>query len=492
MNYTQEQARQIYQDAQSKGLNPDKVMAELVNRGATIEGIDMVEAVRYSQGSENIGYGQRVKQNVSSNLEQLKADIVGGDGRSNFSRIVSGGAAVARGAVSPLTEAPGVKQVGEVVSKGIDLAGENLAKLYSSDFQKELANMSDEEFSKAIQPLTDIKNAGDIANTLLTARGLAETAKPVTSGIKSTVSGTKSVGRAITDTAGDVFKTFDPQQLSERNFARTFKLSAGDVGKLDEMTGGAVSEWAISNKLIGRTATDTIDNITEFKNKNYNAVRDAVSAVDDIYSFKDVPEARNIVDTLIKDTEGLSSGKYTEVTNQLKSIAEKLNKNEATLSDIQFIKSAFDDIESIYKRSNEVKSSIKSQDLAASRTEVQKFIEDRVAEKIDNIDIRELNKNVRVAREFIDDVAKNAGKFDTQSSASLGDYFVFGLGQQAVPGFGAGAFAIKKIVESSPIRMRLTKALSRGKKRVSETDIKAIQKEIADEIASQLNIKQPE
>ena len=62
MNYTQDQAKKIYQSAKEQGLNPDLVMAKLVAKGATIEGIDMNQAREFAakQTPQEPGYFQRV------------------------------------------------------------------------------------------------------------------------------------------------------------------------------------------------------------------------------------------------------------------------------------------------------------------------------------------------------------------------------------------------------------------------------------------------
>lgn len=49
MNYTKEQAEQIYKQAQDQGLDPDVVMSKLAARGAVFEGIDNAQAQEYAQ-----------------------------------------------------------------------------------------------------------------------------------------------------------------------------------------------------------------------------------------------------------------------------------------------------------------------------------------------------------------------------------------------------------------------------------------------------------
>lgn len=313
-----------------------------------------------------------------------------------------------------------------------------------------------------------------------------EAVNRISKSVGSQIDNVKSVKNVFSQTAKEVGAEFSPSQIADRVFVKGFKLAPGDVSDVEGILKSSVSDWAVSNNLVGKNGKETVEKITKFKFDNYNAVRDAVGAVDETFSFKDVPEAENIIDRIIDRTEGLGSVEYRGVNNQLKNIAEKLNSGGASLSDIQFVKSTFDDIESIFKRSGQTdfKEGVKFADLGSSRKSVQTFIEDRVAEKLPNVDIRELNRNVAASKTLVDDIIKRSAKFDTASSVSIGDYFVFGLGQQAVPGAGIATLGIKKVVESTPIRMLLTKALA--KKTVKPTDIKKIQQEIAAEIEAQL------
>lgn len=68
-NFTQEEAKVIYNDAKSKGLDPNKVMSQLVLKGATFEGIDMQQANQYAQSQipqvkKDISFLDRAKETV--------------------------------------------------------------------------------------------------------------------------------------------------------------------------------------------------------------------------------------------------------------------------------------------------------------------------------------------------------------------------------------------------------------------------------------------
>lgn len=565
-NYTLEESQKIYNTAKESGLNPDKVMAELVGRGATFEGVDMEQAqdfakkkfgIKTRQERESIIADLRKPQTtqevsvVDPQEDRVKDDILEtGEGiKEAGQRAVSGvREAVSRGAE---LDEEGFKQkrastvlqaIGAASKGAADILGETaigavkvilppkvekkvkdgvidvMTGVLESGFGKRVA--SDwQAFEKAHpEAAENIKGGLGIIEAGLEAVGggvaakagvdVAQTAKRTATNVvedvasrsknilpkrnpTAVVSSADELIQTVKDTTSDVFKELGPQQLSERNFTKAFKLAPSDVVDLDKMVGGPVSEWAISNNLIKGTSEETIESIIKFKFDNYNSVRDAVSAVEDTVSFKAVPEAENIVDALIKRTEKLKSAEFSQINKQLNDIKARLETGDASLSDVQFLKSSLDDIESIFKRTSGggVKEGIRFQDLASSRSEVQRFIEESVSSKFPGVDIRELNRNVRVSRGLVDDIAKRAGKFDTQSSASLGDYFVFGLGQQVIPGAGPAVFAVKKVVESSPIRLRLTKALSKAKDRPTPTNLKEIRDILQEEIGSQLDIK---
>lgn len=71
-NFTQEEAKVIYKDAKSKGLNPDKVMSELVLKGATFDGVDMAQAKQYAQSQV-----PQTKPTIGQTLKEAGQDILG-------------------------------------------------------------------------------------------------------------------------------------------------------------------------------------------------------------------------------------------------------------------------------------------------------------------------------------------------------------------------------------------------------------------------------
>ncbi len=143
-NFTQEEAKVIYNDSKSKGLDPNKVMSQLVLKGATFDGIDMNQAREYAakQTPQEPGYLQRVgsgikdqalraAQGAETGAQALEKGVnmtdangiitpkgvvtaVGGALRSGLRAAGSAANAIA----TPIVEAPGVKQATQAVVGG--------------------------------------------------------------------------------------------------------------------------------------------------------------------------------------------------------------------------------------------------------------------------------------------------------------------------------------------------------------------------------------
>ena len=128
--------------------------------------------------SSTPSYLQRVGSDIKSNVSQAGQDIENPQSNA-FSSGLSAVSHIASAVASPLTEAPGVKQFGNVVNKSIDFAGDKLSNLYSDKFKQELSNMTPEQYKSATQPLQDMANSGNIANTILMAKGVQEGVKNI-------------------------------------------------------------------------------------------------------------------------------------------------------------------------------------------------------------------------------------------------------------------------------------------------------------------------
>lgn len=165
-----EQEKQIVLFGQKSGKKPDEIQSAVMKYRQEQSKV----AIDSSNTQEQPGYLSRVVSGVKSAFGQAKEDVTSTDNRSALSKGVATVSDVASGVVTPLTEAPVLKQVGEVFGKSIDFLGNKLSDLYNPKFQQDLSNMSPEEFSKASQPLKDLANLGNISNNILLAKGVTK------------------------------------------------------------------------------------------------------------------------------------------------------------------------------------------------------------------------------------------------------------------------------------------------------------------------------
>jgi len=521
------------QDVFSKTPEELKTQRQEVGQDIKQAGAEIKESIQSGQErvAENteefntgeISKGSRIFQNLGA----------GAKGASNFiGSVIKGGAKILAGSDEQETNvkedlATAVTKIGEFNMPVVDQEGGGLTNIPLKDAVSNTGqalldgidydNLSTEKqenliaIGEVVEILSEFIGAGstkkalragsevveqgitrgqDLAEQLITIGGKKgeDVAKAVGSKASDVAGAIASPFKVIGDVAGDIAGEFSPSSFGGHSFTKAFKLAPSDITNLQAMTGGQdVARWANANNLIKDTGAETMESITKFKQNNYDAVRDAVLLVDDKLSFKDIPEAANIADSLIDDISGMKSSRFQQLDNQLKDAVSRLNKGEGTLSDVQMIKSSFDDLTSIYKRGGDVKQGLKFQDLAESASSMRRYIEDRVAEQFPDIDIRQLNNNVRISKTLVDDIVKRSGKIDTQAVTSLGDYFIFGLGQQAVPGLGVATVGLKKIAESTPVRMRLARYLA-GKGDITPTDIEGIQKIIREELEASIGL----
>ena len=431
-----------------------------------------VDLTKYGRPKVEQGYFQRVGEGIKQSFQEAGKDITTQDNRPSLSKGISAVSNIATAAAKPITEAPVIKQIGEGINKGINFTGEQLAKIYSPEFQASLANMSDEEFAVATQPLQDLANAGNIANTLLMAKGGQKgtsIAKDTVGKASEIAQKSKELIKDKTAIVGDVIKDITPtkETLRDRAVAKALRLSpVEDLAVIEQSTGGnKIGEYLDKYELIGKNAPSTAENIAKFKKKNLNMVNDAISLVDDKFTFADIPELKTTVDFLIKDLSGRKSPEYQQILGRLNAMK---NKDNFQLLDAQYVKNVFDDVESIYKRTGETRDALAAQDKAQTIAPVRRFIEERVKEKYPEIDIQSLNNNVRTTSAILDAIVKRAPKNTTASIFGLGDFATVGIGNQILPGAGFPALFGKKVIESAPIQLRFAKYLAGKTKDVTK------------------------
>ncbi len=468
-----EQEQKIVLFGKENGKSPSEIVQAISSYRQEQQKINIDASNAPKEGE--MGYLKRVATDFKTGFSGAKEDINSTDSRSDFSKGLSAATKVASAIVSPVLEAPVIKQVGEFANKAINFTADEVAKLYSPEFKASLANMSDEEFQKATQPLQDIANLGSIANDILAIKGTAEATKTVPSAVSKVKKATSGITppdatgavKNITEKINSVVKpikeavqdiTPTKEVLRDKAFARAFKLApVEDLAQIEQMTGNKPAAWTDKYQLIKNTPAETTESIAKFKRENLNIANDAISLVPDEFTFEDMPQLKTTIDFLKKDLQGRESPEYKQVLGRIQNIesAGKFN-----LMDAQYIKNVFDDVESIYKKTGDVRDALLAQDKANTIAPVRRFIEDRVKEYYPQIDIRSLNNNIQTASAIIDAIVKRAPKAETSSLFQLGDMAVIGVGNQIVPGTGFAALFGKKIIESAPIQLRIASYLA--------------------------------
>lgn len=165
------------------GIEHGKSKDEVISAIAKLRsGITPIKTVPVEQKPN---YLQRVGQDIKQGVKQSISDLSTPDNRSDFSKGVSAISNISSAIVSPITEAPGIKQIGDLISKGVSMGGEELSKLYTPEFKAKLASLSPEEFDKVTQPLKDATNLGNIANTILAVKGGVRGAEKISNTVQN-------------------------------------------------------------------------------------------------------------------------------------------------------------------------------------------------------------------------------------------------------------------------------------------------------------------
>lgn len=231
MNYTQEQAQAIYKDAQSKGLDPNKVMSELVSRGAVIDGIDMEQARNFANktlqktepepsfnndlSSDIRMAGQEVKDSFQKRGENIQEAKEASDaGEQSQARGVLQGLGQSAGFLADtigtaFKTAVKIPLSQEQETKLKEKVGEALVKVSQSDFGQRV----DEE---AIQPVIDWKNSlsqeqqrdiealGGVAALFTELVGVGTAKRTASVGVDVAKQGIKKAKKAVKETATEI------------------------------------------------------------------------------------------------------------------------------------------------------------------------------------------------------------------------------------------------------------------------------------------------
>jgi hypothetical protein len=480
MNLNKQQVQTILDNA-PVGSDKKQILDGLIVRGYNLEGVDNEKARQALMSKEKQTYGQNLAETFTKAGERIKGavtqaqqDFQSGQEMTDNGMITPAGVAKSAGAVvrgvgrtlgtvagatfAPVLDIPAVKST---IESGIEGALENDTVATVAGKAAELA----QRYPDAAKDLEDIANIATVGigkigekpvQELVTKAGQKIVKAPASLVISIANLSKPKFVKAITDTASDVIPKAD--DLRDRTLAKALRLApVEDISVIKQSTGNDIGEFMNRFELVKDTPEETVDALAKFQRQNFDRTRDAIALVDNKFTFQDIPELKDTIDFLKNDLQGRKSPEYQQILTKLNEISAK---PEFELLDAQYVKNVFDDVESVYKRTGDVRDAVAAQDKAQTIAPVRRFIEDRVQEVYPEIDIRALNNNVQTSRAIMDAVLKRAPKADTSSFFQLGDLAILGVGNVQTPGLGYGALFAKKVFESAPIQLRLSRAFA--------------------------------
>lgn len=369
---TRQQVKVIIDQA-PKNTNGGKLIQGLVDRGYKLEGYNDQPVA-----SEKPNYLQRVGSDIKQGIQGAKADINSNDNRSALSKGISAVSDVASAVISPVTEAPVVKQIGEVIGKGIEKGGELLSRVYSPEFQQSLHQLPEEDYKKATQLLTDTSNTANIANAILLVEG-------VNKGVKKTV---------------DVAKT------TANNVSNAFSNVTANASKYPKQIFDKITEGKIDPK----TKTILADTNVEKFDRYVKSGQEAINNPRSLTPLEQAGEtANNILPKMKEDLsnigrqkqaslESVGDTKVKEVTTPEIESMQKFLQTKLTDSERSFVNSYIEELKSLGKNP-----SAKSVDATIDKLQ-QTFFERKGGTSIPvtsrvkslvNTSIRNLNENLK-------------------------------------------------------------------------------------------------
>lgn len=418
---------------------------------ATKQGVDLTQ---FGRQPVHQNYFERVGQDIKQGFQGAKEDIKSNDGRNALSKGISAVSNIASAVASPITEAPVVKQVGELAGKGIELAGNKLADAYSPEFKDKLSKKSDEEFRKNTQALKDIAGVGNVANTILLAKGAGKVSKSVTKGAGNVASKTGEVVKENTKGVQKVVKDLVPKADNYVNeqVTKALDLTQGDVSNIARSTGNEIGRFLADENLIRSNKLETQNAIKEFYGTKYNLVREEIGKVKKTYKQNQVPRYVEALKEIKKKTDNVAGLQEVSVA-----VDNLLNNNKISLADVQKVKELMDEHFSLYKVTGDVGESVAKQGLANLRSDLKTFIESEV-KKETGADISKLNNQVATAKSLDNAIDIRSTKGLTKSNLQIGDLGFFGLGFGAGGPLGGLALVFaKKIMETPSVRLKIAR-----------------------------------
>lgn len=399
---------------------------------------------------EKPNYFQRVGQDIKQSLQSVGQDLSGTDNRSALSKGVSAVSNVASAIMSPIAEAPGFKQIGELISKGVELGGRALSSLYTPEFKAKLANLSDEEFRQVTQPLQDLANTGNIANSILLAKGGQKGTQLTKEGLSKTGQVLKDTGSKITTTAKEGISKVAPDSQTIMN--RVARLKPSDAQKFKDITGKTHGEYL--------TETGNFKSPADIVKVEAKKLTDTLQSKDATLAkfrghFKD-GSLTDMIDGLIKKAETTSSENVkSPYLKQVLDWKTKLEGKGLTMKDINLAKRLYE--KEVKLGYNKLMNADAVKLATYVDTAVIKF-QDTVAKKSGFKNLPELNKQIQASKFLVDKLGDQIVDKSGLNGVSLTDWIVLSGGDLTA----LGGFITKKVVSSKGVQAKIAEYLNKN------------------------------
>lgn len=466
MNYTQDQAKKIYQSAKDKGLDPDVVMAKLVAKGAVIEGIDMNQAREFAskQTPQEPNYLQRVgsglkeqalraAQGAETGAQALEKGLnmtdangiitlkgvvtaVGGALRSGLRAAGSAANAIA----TPIVEAPGVKQATQAVVGG---AMKGIQELPGG--------------AEAFQKLRDLavknpeiaKDVEDIFNLVTTGAG-AKVAKVGAEGaIGVAKAGEKAVGQGL-ESGMKLAENVIPK--SDEIMNRVARLTPKQATTFEKLAGKTHGEYLRETGNFG-TPDQIIKNEAEKFTKSIQSVDETLATLPGTYKSGVIEDALT----------GLSEKAAATSSKNVKSpILAKVAEYEAKLADGGLTMSEVNDIKRLYERNVKLGyNKLMNADKVEQATNIDNALRSWQVGKAKELgfeNIAELNKQTQLSKFIVDKLGDQVVGKNGLNDVTLTDWIMLSGGDPTA----VGGFLTKKFFSSKKVQSKIAEMLNKG------------------------------
>lgn len=459
-NFSQDEAKVIYNDAKKKGLDPDKVMAELVNKGATFEGIDMNQARQYAQTKvpkAETNFGERAKETIMEGRQAVQ-DINSSDASlgtkiaQNAAQVTGLPLKIAFDAL-PKPAREGLTFVGDAIASGFKAGTDKIAdtKLFT-----EIGNLEAQgfinpetapEFYKLKDALAGVGAAGETAANLTgLEQGITGVGKLASKAASTAVAGADALATSATNAASAI----TPESASIMN--RVARLTPKQANTFEKLAGKSHGEYLAETGNFG-TPDKIISNEAVKFTKSLTSVDDALAKLPGKFTDGSIEDA---LTQLVKKGQAESGANIkSPYLNEVVSLQQKATTEGLSMSEINQVKRLFEkNVKLGYNKlmnGTEVAQATNI-DNAIRKWQVAK------AKELGFSNISELNKQTQLSKFIIDNLGSQVVGKTGLNGVNLTDWIMLSGGDPTA----VGGFLTKKFFSSKSVQAKIAEMLKKG------------------------------